>query len=710
MKKHILFLFMLFCTLAFADTATDSLETLIRSGKGIRRIEARLEKAFRARISNFQITKKEVQEALKEIQKLNDPGELEARAYYYLGSAYYYNSQPDSAWHYFRLAEEIALKNNYYRILGNVYQLTGALYNSYYGDPVRAIEFYNKSIHFSLLADNPRALGAVYSDLSSLLCSNGAYEKALEYIFKARDSYRKADFREGEAWVLYLIGMLYDNTGLYEEALDSYQESLAIYYELAQKDGIMGGVAICLDQLASVSLKMKDIHRAREYNREALELHRQGDSKHGLSTSLKYLADIEYADGNYDEALQVLDSALNIKKVINNVAGFASVYELYGMIFSAKKEYGRALDSLKIGREYAERNNQLRHMADISGHLSTIHYHLGNYHEAYNLKSRQVAISDSIYSIATPRKLLQSEELLQIESQEKQIRELEQENRLRELSLTREAVIRRYLTGIIILSLIILGMFIYMYFMTRKANRELLESKKRVDSLNATKDKFFSIIAHDLRSPLSSILGLSSLLLQRQHSLNPDDREKLLAAINESAQNSFRLLDSLLEWARTQSGAISFDPQHISLKESVEEVIRLLTPQANEKNITLEFHADDFLLHADKNMLHTILRNLISNAIKYSYSGDKVSIGAKEKEDRIWISIQDSGIGIPETAQKELFSVSDSYRIAGTAGEKGSGLGLMICKEFVEKHSGHIGLESVQGQGTTFYFTIKKAE
>jgi signal transduction histidine kinase len=304
---------------------------------------------------------------------------------------------------------------------------------------------------------------------------------------------------------------------------------------------------------------------------------------------------------------------------------------------------------------------------------------------------------------------LQSETLLQIESQEKQIRELEQENRLRELSLNRETVIRRYMTGIIMLSLIILGMFIYMYFMTRKTNRELLESKKHVDSLNATKDKFFSIIAHDLRSPFNSILGLSSLLLQRQRIMDPDDREKLTAAINESAQNSFRLLDSLLEWARTQSGAIPFDPRQISLKENANEVIRLLTPQANEKNIVLEFLADDILLNADKNMLHTILRNLISNAIKYSYSGDKVSIGAEEKEGQVWIRVHDTGIGIPEAAQRDLFSISDSYRIAGTAGEKGSGLGLVICKEFVEKHGGSIGLESVPGKGTTFYFSIKKA-
>jgi len=709
MKKHISFLLLLFWTFAFGNGVTDSLEVLIQSEKGLKRIEARLEKAFRARISNFHIAKEEVQEALKEIKKFSDPGELEARAYYYLGSAYYYHSQTDSAIYYFRLTEEIAIRNNYYRILGNVYQLSGALYNSYYGDQVRAIEYYNKSIHFSLLADNQRALGAVYSDLSNLLRSNGAYEKALEYIFRARDSYRKADFLEGEAWVLYLIGVLYGNTGLYEEARDSYLESLEIYRELAKKDGIMGGVAICLDQLASVSLKLKNTAAAREYNREAQELHRQGDSRFGMSTSLKYLADIEYADGNYNEALQVLDRALNIKKAINNITGFASVYELYGMILSAKKEYGRALDSLKIGLEYAQRNNQLRHMADISGHLSAIYYLLEDYHSAYNLKSRQVAISDSIYSTATTRKLLQSETLLQIESQEKQIRELEQENRLRELSLNRETVIRRYMTGIIMLSLIILGMFIYMYFMTRKTNRELLESKKHVDSLNATKDKFFSIIAHDLRSPFNSILGLSSLLLQRQRIMDPDDREKLTAAINESAQNSFRLLDSLLEWARTQSGAIPFDPRQISLKENANEVIRLLTPQANEKNIVLEFLADDILLNADKNMLHTILRNLISNAIKYSYSGDKVSIGAEEKEGQVWIRVHDTGIGIPEAAQRDLFSVSDSYRIAGTAGEKGSGLGLVICKEFVEKHGGSIGLESVPGKGTTFYFSIKKA-
>lgn len=710
MRKFILTLFLIVVVLSdlHAD-AIDSLQKVIDEKNGIERVEARLELAFRARVSDFNIAKKQGLVALEEIGNLGGREDLQAQAYYYLGAAYYNHSVNDTAVYYLGLAEALAKKQNNNRLLGYVYQLMGAIHNSYYGNQKKAIEYYNQSIQHSLLAGNHNALGAVYSDLANLLRSNGAYEKALEYVFRARDSYRKGGYIEGEAWVYYLIGSIYGSTNMYEEAADSYREALKIYRELAKKDGIMGGVAICLDQLASVYLKLNQISLAREYNREALDLHRRSDSRYGLSTSLKYLADIEYKDGNFDKAIAILDSALNIKKTINNITGLASAYELYGMIFTETGEYRRALDSLYIGLEYAVMNKQLRHMADINRHLSENYRKLGEFEKAYHYKSRQVSISDSIYNMAATRKLLQCESLMEIEEKEAKIRELETENKLRELSLERGESIRRYLIGIVILSLVILGMFIYMYFMARKSHRELLESKKNVELLNATKDKFFSIIAHDLRGPFNSILGLAGLMQTKGRQYSQEESDKMAGAIYESAKNSYTLVNNLLEWSRSQTGSISFHPESISLHESTASVVDLLLPQARDKKVALEYDSCDFSIRADKNMLHAILRNLISNALKYSYPGDKVRIYAEDEGDRVRIHVIDTGIGINADILGKLFSINDSYKIAGTAGEKGTGLGLVICREFVEKHGGTIGVESEPGKGARFYFTIAKA-
>lgn len=692
----------------FATVSTDSLQAAIDSKKGIERIEARLELAFRARVSNFYVAKKQALTALKELEGLNR-NDLKAQAFYYLGASYYYHSISDTALYYFTQAEEIAKKENNNRLLGYIYQLMGSMQNSYFGNQVKATEFYDKSIYHSLLANNHRGLGAVYSELSNMLRNNGSYEKALDYVFRARDSYRKGKYLEGEAWVNYLIGAIYGSTNMYEEAVNYYKEALEIYRELAKEDGIMGGVAICCDQLASVysNLNLTDI--AREYNEEALQLHLQGDSKYGLSTSLKYRADIEYKDANYDTAIAILDSALSIKTDINNVTGFASVYELYGKIYAAKHEYERALENLYIGMNYAVSNNQLRHLADINRHLSDIYRQLGDYEKAYQYKSQQLTIADSIYNASTTRKLLQRESLIEIEKKEKQISQLEHENKLRELSLDREKSIRRYLIGIVVLALIILGMFIYQYFTTRKAHRALLESKKNLEQLNATKDKFFSIIAHDLRGPFNSILGLSELMKKRAGQYSPDDIDKMTGAIYESAKNNYNLLKNLLEWSRSQTGSIPYRPETLSLRETTEDVIAILSQQALEKNIAITFNDIDYHIIADKNMLHTILRNLISNALKYSYSGDTVRIYSEDLGNMIRISVTDSGIGIPENVRKNLFDISESYKIAGTAGEKGTGLGLVICREFVEKHGGSIGVESKQGKGARFWFTMKKA-
>ncbi len=241
----------------------------------------------------------------------------------------------------------------------------------------------------------------------------------------------------------------------------------------------------------------------------------------------------------------------------------------------------------------------------------------------------------------------------------------------------------------------------------KKAEENLLQLNTKLKELNATKDKLFSIIAHDLRSPLNNILGFSELLIEQIQTTDIEESKKFATIINTSAKNNLGLLDNLLTWGKTQTEQIGFIPENLKLNPIVEKVFLVSNLTALLKNIKLiSSLSDDIVVYADQNMLSTILRNLIANAIKFTESGGKVDISAVSHQSHIEISVTDNGVGITEKNKKKLFGVDLNFTTRGTQNEGGSGLGLILCKEFVEKHQGKIWVESELGKGCKFIFTL----
>ena len=239
---------------------------------------------------------------------------------------------------------------------------------------------------------------------------------------------------------------------------------------------------------------------------------------------------------------------------------------------------------------------------------------------------------------------------------------------------------------------------------------DITERKKTENSLKeliATKDKLFSIIAHDLRSPFNSIIGFSELLIENSNDILLEDSEQYIKIINSAAKNTLVLLDNLLNWAKSQTGQLSFNPEKILFSEVAQEIITLSKSIAKSKNIALECSCTDNLeIYVDVNMLNTVLRNLISNAIKFTNVGGHIKVSAASKQDHVKITISDNGIGIPKEKCNELFSIASNTTTPGTADENGSGLGLVLCKEFIQKNNGDIWVESEENKGSNFIFTL----
>ncbi len=270
----------------------------------------------------------------------------------------------------------------------------------------------------------------------------------------------------------------------------------------------------------------------------------------------------------------------------------------------------------------------------------------------------------------------------------------------------------------VLISGIIISVLMYLlslsYFKIRRRSNQIKDQNEELQKLNATKDKFFSIIAHDLKSPFNSIIGFSKILIDQTQQKKYDSVERYADIIHQSSNVAMELLTNLMEWSQSQTGRIEFNPEKFDLVNLVREVELLFTELASYKSVEIRKETPESLVvFADYEMVGTILRNLVSNAVKFTKPGGNIIISARKESHEIVVSVADTGIGISNDNIGKLFRLDESYSTKGTQNEKGTGLGLILCREFVDKHGGKIWVKSfdkdlndIKSPGSTFYFTL----
>ena len=243
----------------------------------------------------------------------------------------------------------------------------------------------------------------------------------------------------------------------------------------------------------------------------------------------------------------------------------------------------------------------------------------------------------------------------------------------------------------------------------KKREIEINDKNEELESLVKTKDKFLSVIAHDLRDPFNILIGYSDLILNQIELIEKDQIKNYVQSMNNSANNGFNLLKNLLDWSRAEANKIVYNPTGVNLSQIVDFIIQNLKYTAQNKNIRIKSdYKDNIIVFSDENMIKTVLRNLISNAIKFSYKNSDIHVQIVEEKLQYIIKIVDNGIGISKEDQHKLFIPNSTFSQKGTSNEKGTGLGLTICKEFISKWNGRIWVESELGEGSTFSFSIPK--
>ncbi len=574
--------------------------------------------------------------------------------------------------------------------------------------------------------------------LGILLSGQGYYDNALEYYFRALSIYEEADSIVRSASVLNNIGIVYQEQGSFDRAEEFHLRSLAI----SKDSGNERGKAFSLNNLGSVSQDRGNYAEALAYFEASLAIRERYPDLRELAYTKRNIGYLNYLKGKLDEALEELLLTRELYIKISDDRGLARVNHDLGEVYEALGYYDLAYASFNKSLDIAGSIGLPSIISENYQSMSDLMAARNNFRAAYDYLRRFRMLQDSIYDDESKSRVIELQLMYDRERKEDEIELLLRANQINTLNMEKQKQFRNFLLLLIVL-IVVLFLFIYYRFReARKTNRllksqkeeiidrnrqlqdlnkRLLEEKQKVDNLNIklkdserhliqvnkTKDQFFSIISHDLRNPFASIVSFSRILKRDIENLSRDELLEMANELDKSVIKINALLDNLLQWSRTQSGKIKFHPERFELKDIISDNMNLFSNTAREKNIQMSDQVEERLMvWGDVNMTNTIIRNLLSNALKYTEPGGMVVLKSRRFNGMAEISVIDNGVGISPEAQRKLFRADTLHSTYGTRDEKGSGLGLLLCKEFVQKQGGTISLKSKEGEGSVFTFTI----
>lgn len=415
-----------------------------------------------------------------------------------------------------------------------------------------------------------------------------------------------------------------------------------------------------------------------------------------------------------DSALFYYHKSLVSAREINNENRIAIAQHNLGKSHIGLNQMEQARSFIDGSLKLAEENGYGGLIKDNLFALAEIEEIEGNKVLAFKYFKDASVLKDSIFNKEKMAKFTDLQIRFNLEQQQKENLLLKKNNEIQEVIIRQHRTVNSIIVGGIVLILIVLFFISRSRMSLKKLSIKLEKSEKKLMQANSDKDKFFTIMAHDLKSPFNAILGFTEVLKNDYKNLDEKDKTRMIKSISDSTNETYKLLENLLIWSQNETGRIDFKPQKKDLSKIVDEILSLMQIQADTKQIKIENNIKaNTIAMVDKDMIHVIFRNLISNAIKFTEKGGQVFIYAENALINgvkfIKISVEDNGVGMTEQEVVKLFSLSENHTSSGTNSEKGTGLGLILCQEFVTKHGGTIWVESKPEVGSVFNFTLPLA-
>ncbi len=670
-------------------------------------------------------------------------------------AAEFIDVNPDSTLYYGKMAVDRSLAIKYKKGIADGMLATGRVY-ALKGDYDKAQKNLAgaKLLYINLKDD--KALGNGYIAIGRMYNGIANYDEASSYFKQALNIFKRLKDEAGIADSYHNMGMVADNIGKSSFSLDNYFKSLSINIKLHDKQSS----AKDYNNIGVVMQGMELYPKSMEYFKRAIKIWQESKNIQGISTAYENMGEILMAQKKYDQAIIYLSKSMKLTKDLDDKNGISSLYADMGLSYAYKKQYTVALNyldqALKVSTTYkidankayayiyfatvynlqkdfknaykyamlgATLSNKLGNLsnrANATLQLSESLGGLGKFEDAYKAQKQYNALKDNLKSDESVQKLTS----FNLESNFAEKQRLLAAQHQRQDDLYQQKIQRQGLLSAIFF-IIILGMvgILIVYYRAKLKqqkintilegkNHEVLEQKTNIDEqahklndLNNLKDRLISVLAHDLRAPLSTLRGLFSLL--EDDSISHEQFLSMIPQAVKKLEYTSDFLDTLLFWINSQMDNFDSSAKSFPIKEVVSCEISNYHEQALEKGIKLiDNVSDNITVAADPNSVRIVTRNLITNAIKFSRRNDTINVSAHHQGDNyILLSIKDTGVGMSEKQLNKLFkSKVDSG--TGTNNESGTGMGLLFCKDLIEKCNGKIWVESVQGSGTEFFFTL----
>ena len=629
-------------------------------------------------------------------------------------------------------------------------------------DMAKSSEYLTKAFSIYKSLSDSTGIAKVYLQKGLIKWRKGELDEALTFYFTGLKLNKNLNNRDGAAKALNYIGLIFWKKGDYSQALKNFLSSLKIKNDIGNKYEIgltLNNIGKLFNELRdykksiryseralalsdSVSNKyirgralnnlglsfagLKQYKKALDYLKKAKKIKQNFNDKIGLGFTDEDIGNTYRQMGNNDKALEFYNKSLHVREQTNDEYGIASILIKISKIQIDSNNLSIAYATINRGMQISKRLGAKNLLKECYRLLSYYYSKISNNKKAYLYLGKYVDIKDSLFNETNSKKIAEMDARYKIDRIEKEVSSLKQQKIIKELELKRQNAWRIFLIFVSISMLLIVTAILFWVRFKKKsyaiidkknmelirANEMLAKSENSLKEINATKDKLFSIVAHDLKNPFNSILGFYDLLIKEYKDLTDSEKLEYIAAIGKSINNSYSLLENLLQWSRSQMGAIKIGKRKLELNLLCSSVINETMSQAKRKKIKIIKNCPNSLsVIADEFMINTVLRNILTNAIKFSNINGKVTISAEPQNDNfVAISVEDTGVGMTKETLKSLFTIAQNNTTLGTSHESGTGLGLIIVKEFVEKNNGTISVESKEGKGSKFTVTLPTSE
>ncbi|MGZ2368963.1 tetratricopeptide repeat-containing sensor histidine kinase [Ancylomarina sp. YFZ004] len=588
-------------------------------------------------------------------------------------------------------------------------------------DPPRAIQLTNEALALAKNLDyNEQVAKAMYY-LGRAYHINNQYDQSLKFLLDAKRFSEQYKFLEINAEIALQLGIVYHQLGNYKNSNIFCQEAHSTFHILKNKKGL----ARCTS-LKGLNYKSKNMDTyALDYLNRGLESAKELNDDELICDALNNLGTFYTEKGNILDAIRVYKEAVSYHRD-NSLNYNVGLFELnLGVLYLKHDENDKALSHLNMGYAIAKKLKSHRLYSYYYDFLSQYYTKQKSYSEALSTYQKAQAYKDSIIRDQQTNKITDLEVQQATRNKDIENQRLVEDNQAKDIK-----IFRQYTIGLSLLLALIVSFFVlFIRIRNNRKQSEILQLEKNMadqhademfekkealqkseDALkmaNETKDKMFSLIAHDLRGSVGNISnGLRMLLTEEDLVLSEEEKKEFLGSLFHSADNSYELLENLLAWARNQSHSIAPSLEMVDLESIILSNLELLSELGRIKSIKIFTSTDNKIdIFCDRNMVHTVLRNFISNAIKFTNKSGIIEIRTEVKEHFVSVSVIDNGVGM---RKDQIQNIHKGFTTDGTANEKGTGIGLALCRDFLSKNNGWFNVQSEVDKGSTFIFTVPR--